>query len=145
MFRAGQRNERCVNSPPARDTYVNGRVLRPRDGIIGISLRTRIFVNHTGARVLLAGQVLELGDACVIVFVRIIDHCDRLEPFLVKCLMLEMQRAIRQFAEAVIEELVDGPAVNDLPEVHFVAQFADNRRLTRGRCCRGRACFRTCG
>src|SRR5918994_5239903 len=59
-------------------------VLRPRDRVIGIALRRRIFVGDRRPRVLLAGEMLVLADAGEWhILRRIIHHRDRLEPFLV--------------------------------------------------------------
>src|SRR5687767_6032013 len=44
---------------------VQGPVFGPRDGVIRVAVGSRIFVDHAGPGVLLAGEVLELGDAGV--------------------------------------------------------------------------------
>src|SRR5690606_11784324 len=90
-------------------------VLRPRNGVVGVALGRGIFVGNAGLRMDLSGQVLVLADAGVgHVLARIVDRADRLELFLVELLVLELQRAIGQLAEAVVEVLVDGAAEDQL-------------------------------
>ena len=84
-------------------------VLRPRDRIIRIALRRRIFVGDAGLGMALAGQVLILGDPCVgHLRVGIIDHGDRLELGLVHHLMLEAQAPVGQLAVAKPDILLIG-------------------------------------
>src|SRR4051812_20330919 len=103
---SAEMNVRC----PLRERLVlavHRRVLRPRDGIVRVPLRAWILVDHARFWMFLAGQVLELRAACIRVLIGIIDNrrilvdrtVDRLEP--------ELERTVRQLAEAEIEELVD--------------------------------------
>ena len=79
------------------------------DRIIGIAHRRGKLIGERRLRVLLPGQVLVLGDAGVIVGLRVVHHRDRLVPFLVEHHVAEAQRAVGQLAEAEAEELVDRP------------------------------------
>src|SRR3712207_7556215 len=54
-------------------------------------------------RMLLTGELLELRDARISVVVRVVHDRDGQDLFLVDCLVLELQRAVRQLAETVIE------------------------------------------
>ena len=83
-------------------------VLRPRHRIVRIALGRRVLVGEAGLRVLLPGQVLVLGDPGVgHLFGRVVHHRDRLEVLLVQRLVAELERAVGQLAEAVVEILVD--------------------------------------
>ena len=86
----------------------SARVLRLRDRVVRIALRARVLVDEAGLRMLLPGEVLELGHPRVRVLVRVVDHRDRLMR--TRCSASRTrnsQRAIRQLAVAVVEELVD--------------------------------------
>src|SRR5260370_39603289 len=91
---------------------VNGRILWPRHGIVGIAPIAWIFVNYAGLRVDLPGQMLEFRYASVIVIVGVVNHGHGLEFFRVHRFMPELKRAVLQLSEPVIEELVYAPVVN---------------------------------
>src|SRR5206468_2157837 len=61
---------------------------------------------------LLTGQILELGDTRIEMLVRIIHNRRRLEFRLVVRFMLELERPIRQFAIAIIEEFIHRSGVD---------------------------------
>src|SRR6185369_12967578 len=85
-------------------------ILLARHRVIGIALRTRIFIGDRRLRMLLPGQMLIFGNPGVRhVGRRIVHHGDGLVPFLVKRLMIELEAAVGQLAEAEIEIFVDRP------------------------------------
>jgi hypothetical protein len=69
---------------------------------------------------LLTRQILELGDASVGMFVRVVDHGAGLKPLAVVRLELEVYGTIRQLPEPIVEEPVDGARVDELLEAHFI-------------------------
>src|SRR3954451_9487147 len=87
--------------------FVDQIVLRTRDGVVRIALSLRIFIHDARLRMLLTRQVLEFGDACVQMLVRIIDHGLWLKYGPIDGLVLEAQRTIRQLAVSKLEELID--------------------------------------
>ena len=71
-------------------------------------------MHHARPGVLLASQMLELGDSCELELVRVIHYGDGLKPFLVERGMFKLERAVRKLAVAQLEVLVDRPGVNEL-------------------------------
>src|SRR5439155_24577105 len=95
--------------------FVQRLIFFARDWVIGIALGRRIFKGDRRARRLLPGQMLVFGDAGVgYVEVRVIDRPDRLMLLLRDCLVIELEAAVRQLAEAIIEIFVDRAGVDDV-------------------------------
>ncbi len=93
---------------------VDRGVLGSRHRIVRIAIILRILVDDAGLRVLLPGQVLELGHTRVGILVGVVDHRRRLIHLRAVRLVDEAQRAIGQLAEAIVEEGVDRPGVDHL-------------------------------
>ncbi len=70
---------------------VNRSVSRLRDRVIRIAIGARVFANHTRARVLLSGQMFELGDARETEIVGIIDDCRWLKSLAVEHRVLKFE------------------------------------------------------
>ena len=71
-------------------------------------------MHHAGPGVLLASQMLELGDSCELELVRVIHYGDGLKPFPVERGMFKLERAVRKLAVAKVEVIVDWPGVDEL-------------------------------
>ena len=95
---------------------VKQAVLSARNWIIRVALACRVFVNDARFGVLLARQVLKLGDASISMIVGIVNNRNRLETFARQSLMLEFQAAIRQLAETVFEIFVNRAGKDQLLE-----------------------------
>src|SRR5262249_2001376 len=81
---------------------------------VRIAFGPGVFVNNTGLRMFLSGQMLELRYSGKLVVIRIVDHCDRLELGLVESFVLKLKTPIRQFPKLKIEELINRTRVNHL-------------------------------
>ena len=68
---------------------------------------------------LLSADMLELGDAGVVMIVGIADHADRLIAFLCQIAVYALQAAVRQFSVAVIEIGIDGAGKEDVFRLYF--------------------------
>src|SRR5215203_89598 len=91
-------------------------VLRTRHRVVRIAIGAGPLANDCRLGVHLPGQVLELGAARVReVLARIVDDGSELMNRLVIRLELELERAVRQLSEAVVEVLVDRPREDHLP------------------------------
>lgn len=93
---------------------VQGFVLRARHGIVGIAGILRVFADDGGARVALAGEVFEFGDAGIGVVVGVVDYGNRLiSGNSSQVLMLETKGAVGQGTMAIVEVGVDRSGVDD--------------------------------
>ena len=127
----------AIGREPADEGHAIGRVckrfvtleqrliLRPRDRVIGIALGRWIFVGDGCPWRLLPGQMLILADPRVgHIRRRIIDRSDRLKMLLIDRLVIEIQAAVRQLAEAEIEIFIDRASVDDVGGFDLVAHIA---------------------
>ena len=105
-------------------TLVKLPVLGARHRVVRVAFRARELVDDRRLRMLLAGQVLELGHARVGVLVRVVDDRRLLVHRRVVGLEAELERAVRQLPVPIPEELVDGAGVDHLREWHEVLDLA---------------------
>src|SRR5215210_162580 len=105
---------------------VEGLVFRARDRVVGISGASRVLTHDGRAGMLLAGKVLELGDAYVVMFVRIVDGRHPLVAGHTRQVrVLEAQRPVGQPPEAVIEVGVYGSGVHNVRSLDELSNLAE--------------------
>ena len=108
-------------------TMVQICIRRIRYGIIRLTFCRRDLSHDRSGRILLSGQVLELGSARIRVLVWIVHNSSILKLFRRERLMLKLQGTIRQLPEATIKVLIDGPRVDELAMRDARSRFAEVR------------------
>src|SRR5690554_1039605 len=100
-------------------------VLRPRDGIVRVALGGRVLVHGRGGVMALARELLELRDPGVLVVVRVVDGAHGLGFLYLQGLEPELERAVGEPPEGVIEVRVDRPGVYEPAVLDLVSDLLE--------------------